>query len=207
SRRDVEAQGIEPARIRCERTLHLKYEGTDTTLAVPMSGDADDVVREFERRYRQQYGFLMPGKALVIEAIAVEAIGSAHDVDDERHQFAPRAGGLAAFRHNRIYTQGAWRETAVFAREDLRPGDMIDGPAIVREQNATTVLEPGWRATLTERDHLLLERVVPIERAHAIGTSADPVMLEVFNNLFMAIAEQMGVTLANTSYSVNIKER
>ncbi|HTL76909.1 MAG TPA: hydantoinase B/oxoprolinase family protein [Casimicrobiaceae bacterium] len=207
SRRDVEAQGIEPARIRCERTLHLKYEGTDTTLPVPMANDVDHAVREFERRYRQQYGFLMPGKALVIEAIAVEAIGSAHDVDDERHQFAPRAGGLAAFRHNRIYTQGAWRETAVFAREDLRPGDMIDGPAIVREQNATTVLEPGWRATLTERDHLLLERVVPIERAHAIGTSADPVMLEVFNNLFMAIAEQMGVTLANTSYSVNIKER
>ncbi|HEY3533356.1 MAG TPA: hydantoinase B/oxoprolinase family protein, partial [Casimicrobiaceae bacterium] len=95
----------------------------------------------------------------------------------------------------------------VFAREDLRPEDAIDGPAIVREQNATTVIEPGWRATLTARDHLVLERVVPIERAHALGTSVDPVMLEVFNNLFMAIAEQMGVTLANTSYSVNIKER
>ena len=81
------------------------------------------------------------------------------------------------------------------------------GPAILRERNATTVIEPGWRATLTERDHLVLERVEVARRAHALGTTADPVLLEVFNNLFMAIAEQMGVTLANTAYSVNIKER
>ena len=87
------------------------------------------------------------------------------------------------------------------------PGDAIAGPAIVRERNATTVIEPGWRATLTPRDHLVLERVDEARRAHAIGTTADPVLLEVFNNLFMAIAEQMGVTLANTAYSVNIKER
>jgi 5-oxoprolinase (ATP-hydrolysing) len=207
ARLEVEAQGIAPERIRCERTLHLKYEGTDTTLAVPMSSGVDTASGEFERRYRQQYGFLMPGKSLVVEAIAVEAIGTAHDVHDERRVFAPRPGALAAVRHARIYTQGAWRETVVHSREDLRPGDAIDGPAILCEQNATTVLEPGWRAMLTRRDHLILERVEPIRRAHAIGTSADPVMLEVFNNLFMAIAEQMGVTLANTSYSVNIKER
>jgi 5-oxoprolinase (ATP-hydrolysing) len=78
---------------------------------------------------------------------------------------------------------------------------------VIREQNATTVIEPGWRATLTARDNIVLERVEAAQRAHAIGTTADPVLLEVFNNLFMAIAEQMGVTLANTSYSVNIKER
>jgi 5-oxoprolinase (ATP-hydrolysing) len=206
-RRDVEAQGIAPGRIRCERTLQLKYEGTDTTLAVPMAAGVEAAIGEFERRYRQQYGFLMPGKPLVIEAIAVEAIGTAHDIQDERREFAPRAGELTPFRRARIYAQGQWRDAAVYAREDLRPGDAVDGPAIIREQNATSVLEPGWRATLTPRDHLILERVAPIRRAHAIGTSADPVMLEVFNNLFMAIAEQMGVTLANTSYSVNIKER
>ena len=206
-RRDVEAQGIAPARIRCERTLQLKYEGTDTTLGVPTAAGVDAAIGEFERRYRQQYGFLMPGKPLVIEALAVEAIGTAHDIQDERRDFAPRPGELAPFRRARIHTQGDWRDAAVYAREELRPGDAIDGPAIIRERNATTVLEPGWRATLTPRDHLILERVEPIRRAHAIGTSADPVMLEVFNNLFMAIAEQMGVTLANTSYSVNIKER
>jgi len=206
-RRDVAAQGVAPERIRCERTLQLKYEGTDTTLAVPMSGGVDAAIGEFERRYKQQYGFLMPGKPLVIEAIAVEAIGTAHDVRDERRPFAPRVHALAPLRRARIYTRGEWHDAAVYARDDLRPGDAIDGPAIIREQNATTVLEPGWRATLTSRDHLVLERVEPIRRAHAIGTRADPVMLEVFNNLFMAIAEQMGVTLANTSYSVNIKER
>ncbi|HLW11300.1 MAG TPA: hydantoinase B/oxoprolinase family protein [Casimicrobiaceae bacterium] len=206
-RRDVEAQGILPARIRCERTLQVKYEGTDTTLAVPFDDDVDAVIGDFERRYRQQYGFLMPGKPLVIEAIAIEAIGTSHDVLDERPKFATRTGNLAPLRRNRLYAQGAWRDADVYAREDLRPDDTIDGPAIIREQNATTVIEPGWRATLTARDHLMLERVLPLQRAHAIGTSADPVMLEVFNNLFMAIAEQMGVTLANTSYSVNIKER
>jgi 5-oxoprolinase (ATP-hydrolysing) len=204
---EVAAQGVATSRIRCERTLQLKYEGTDTTLGVPMARGEHDVVAEFERRYRRQYGFLMPGKALVIEAIAVEAIGSSHDIGDERRAFEARAGDLAPIKRRSLFTGRAWYEAPVYAREDLRPRDRIDGPAILREQNATTVIEPGWRATLTERDHLVLERVTPIRRAHAIGTTADPVMLEVFNNLFMAIAEQMGVTLANTSYSVNIKER
>jgi 5-oxoprolinase (ATP-hydrolysing) len=206
-RREIVDQGVAADRIRCERTLHVKYEGTDTTLAVPTADDPALVTAEFERRYRQQYGFLMPGKPLVVEAIAAEAIGRSHDVLDEHPTFAARGGPLAPMRVNRVHTQGAWRAAAVYAREDLRPGDAIDGPAVIRESNATTVVEPGWRATLTVRDHLVLERVVAIERAHAIGTNADPVLLEVFNNLFMAIAEQMGVTLANTSYSVNIKER
>jgi 5-oxoprolinase (ATP-hydrolysing) len=207
AREDVLAQAVASDRIRCERTLHLKYEGTDTTLSIPGSGALAEVVAEFERRYRQQYGFLMPGKALVVEAIAVEAIGTSQDVDETPPAFAPRTGALAPLRVNRVHAQGGWRDASVYEREDLRPGDLIDGPAVIRESNATTVIEPGWRATLTPRDHLILERVVPLERAHAIGTSADPVLLEVFNNLFMAIAEQMGVTLANTSYSVNIKER
>jgi 5-oxoprolinase (ATP-hydrolysing) len=102
---------------------------------------------------------------------------------------------------------GVWHAAPVFTREDLRPGDAIAGPAVIAEKNATTVIEPGWQATLTPRDHLTLERIVAIARQHALGTRADPVLLEVFNNLFMAIAEQMGVTLANTAYSVNIKER
>ena len=206
-RSEILAQGVTADRIRCERTLHLKYEGTDTTLAVPVDEDHAVIVAEFERRYRQQYGFLMPGKPLVIEAVAVEAIGRSHDVVDEQPAFVFREGPLSPIRTNRIHAQGNWREAAVYAREDLRPGDVLDGPAVIREPNATTVIEPGWRATLTVRDHLVLERVVPLHREHAIGTSADPVLLEVFNNLFMAIAEQMGVTLANTSYSVNIKER
>ncbi|MGE5088874.1 MAG: hydantoinase B/oxoprolinase family protein, partial [Candidatus Levyibacteriota bacterium] len=206
-RGEVEAQGIAADRVRCERTLQLKYEGTDTTIAVPAGGDAGAIAGEFERRYRQHYGFLMPGKPLVIEAIAVETIGRTHEAVDEQPRFVARSGGLAPIRTSRIYSGGSLRDAQVYAREDLRPGDLVSGPAVIREANATTVIEPGWRASLTSRDHLVLERVEAIERAHAIGTTADPVLLEVFNNLFMAIAEQMGVTLANTAYSVNIKER
>jgi len=212
ARDEVAAQGITAARIAAARTLQLKYEGTDTTLPIPLSDapDADPlapIVGEFERRYRAQYGFLMPDKPLVIEAVAVEAIGRMQAAADAAPRFAQRAGPLAPIRTNRVYTAGAFHDAAVFDRDDLRPGDAIAGPAVIREDNATTVVEPGWRATLTARGDLVLERVAPLERAHAIGTTADPVLLEVFNNLFMAIAEQMGVTLANTAYSVNIKER
>ena len=108
---------------------------------------------------------------------------------------------------NRVYTGGRVVDAAVYDRDAMVPGDAVAGPAVIREANATTVVEPGWRATLTARGDLVLERVEAAVRAHAIGTTADPVLLEVFNNLFMAIAEQMGVTLANTAYSVNIKER
>jgi 5-oxoprolinase (ATP-hydrolysing) len=114
---------------------------------------------------------------------------------------------LAPIKTIRVYTAGAFRDAAVYDRDHLRPGDTIDAPAVICEQSATTVVEPGWHARYTVRGDLVLERVVPPQRSHAIGTTADPVLLEVFNNLFMAIAEQMGVTLANTAYSVNIKER
>jgi 5-oxoprolinase (ATP-hydrolysing) len=207
ARGEIAAQGVAEECIGTTRTLHLKYEGTDTTLEVPAETGVAPIVAEFESRYRRQYGFLMPGRALTIEAAAVEAVGRTQSAGDEQPAFAPRAGALVAMRANRVFTGGAFRDAAVYAREDLRPGDAIDGPAVIREPNATTVIEPGWRATLTPRDHLVLERVVAAERAHALGTTADPVLLEVFNNLFMAIAEQMGVTLANTAYSVNIKER
>src|SRR6185369_5650429 len=206
ARNEVAEQAISNERIAVKHTLHVKYEGTDTTLETACA-TAWEVVADFERRYRQQYGFLMPGKPLIIEAVAVEAIGRAHSAGDAIAASAPRAGPLQPIRTNRIYTDGAFRDSAVFDRAHLRPGDAIDGPAVIREDNATTVVEPGWRATFTPRADIVLERVEAARRVHAIGTTADPVLLEVFNNLFMAIAEQMGVTLANTAYSVNIKER
>ncbi|MEP7206248.1 MAG: hydantoinase B/oxoprolinase family protein [Casimicrobiaceae bacterium] len=209
---EVAAQGIPAGRLRTARTLHVKYEGTDTTLeiAAPAGTGADAIdaiTAAFEGRYRAQYGFLMPGKPLVIEAVGVEAIGQPHGAEDSTPTFVPRSAPLAPHKRRRIYTGGAFHDAAVYVRSGLQPGDVISGPAIVAEDSATTVVEPGWQATLTARGDLVLERVAPVQRAHAIGTAADPVLLEVFNNLFMAIAEQMGVTLANTSYSVNIKER
>jgi 5-oxoprolinase (ATP-hydrolysing) len=207
ARAEVERQGVPSTRISAKRTLHLKYDGTDTTLEVAAVPSLAAIAAEFERRYSKQYGFLMPGKPLVIEAVAVEAIGRTQTPDDAAPAFGKRAGRLEALKTSRIYTGGAFRETQVYDRADFRPGDAIAGPAVIREQNATTIVEPGWRATLTARDHLVLDRVEAAQRVHAIGTTADPVLLEVFNNLFMAVAEQMGVTLANTAYSVNIKER
>jgi len=206
ARADVTAQGIADSRVTATRTLHLKYEGTDTTLEVPAAPLAE-VAQEFARRYRQQYGFLMPDKPLIVEAVAVEVAGRAHDAADVAPSFLPRAAPLAPIRTNRIFTAGAFHDAAVYDRADLRPGDALAGPAVIREDNATIVVEPGWRAEFTARGDVMLARTEPARRTHAIGTDADPVLLEVFNNLFMAIAEQMGVTLANTSYSVNIKER
>ncbi|HXX85137.1 MAG TPA: hydantoinase B/oxoprolinase family protein, partial [Casimicrobiaceae bacterium] len=214
ARGEVEGQGIAAGRISLKYALQLKYDGTDTTLEIPVDSEfvpGESVgawlVAEFERRYQTHYGFLMPGRALVIEAVTAEAIGAAVTVGEAAQAFAARGGALKPAKVNRVFTGGAWQEAPVYARDDLRPGDRIAGPAVIAERNATTVIDPGWAATLSPRDHLILERAVPLERGHAIGTTADPVLLEVFNNLFMAIAEQMGVTLANTAYSVNIKER
>ena len=123
-----------------------------------VSDNVAGVVAEFERKYRQQYGFLMPGKPLVVEAIAVEAIGRTHDAKDSVPAHEPRARPLAPIRTNRIYTDGAFRDAAVYDRLHLRPGDAVAGPAVIREDNATTVVEPGWRAIYTERGDLVLER-------------------------------------------------
>ncbi len=209
ARADVEAQGLTTAQVRVVNTLALKYNGTDTTIELPvtLSTRHSSLVTAFEATYRQRYGFLMPGRALVVEAVAAEAIGHAQSAKEAVPNLAVRVEGLHSRAEVKVFSDDLLRPTQVFYREDLRPGDVIVGPAIIKEPIATTVVEPEWRAVVTTQNHLVLERTKKAERAHAIGTTADPVLLEVFNNLFMAIAEQMGVTLANTSYSVNIKER
>ncbi len=192
------------------RRVHVRYAGSDAALVVPF-GDLATIVAGFEQAYRQRFAFLMRGKPLVVEAVSVEAV-VAGDAPAEATQalHPPRELPCRATVH--VYTEGvdgadAWHEAALVVREDLRPGDVIPGPAIIAEQNATTVVEPGWQATLTALDHLELLRTVPRVQRFAAGTQVDPVLLEVFNNLFMNIAEQMGLQLQNTAYSVNIKER
>ncbi|MBI3147246.1 MAG: hydantoinase B/oxoprolinase family protein [Betaproteobacteria bacterium] len=208
ARLELLEQGQPPDRIELRRSARLKYEGTDSTLEVPWIEDLAALNAHFERRYQEQYGFLLPERALIIEAIAVEAVGLAQRPEE----IAPTLGAQPTslpppLAEVRIFTQGAFHDAAVFDRDTLAVGQRLDGPAILRERNATTVIEPGWRATVTALNHLVLERRQPARREHALGTTADPVLLEVFNNLFMSIAEQMGVTLANTASSVNIKER
>jgi 5-oxoprolinase (ATP-hydrolysing) len=203
---EMATQGIAPERIAVLRKAHVKYEGTDMPLVVDY-GDAAAITAGFEAAHKQRYGFVMADKPLVVEAVAVEAIGATDAAEDRVYPVPPVPGAPAPLATVSVFTDGAARQAPVYDRDRLEPGQSVDGPAIIREQTATTVVEPGWRATLDRRRYLVLERVEALPSRVAIGTQVDPVMLEVFNNLFMAIAEQMGVALQNTAYSVNIKER
>jgi len=201
---ELSGQDVSEDRITVLRRVHLRYQGSDNPLEVPF-GTVAEMQKAFEEAYRSRFGFLMQGKALIFEAAAVEAIGI-------QAKSGEPSGGTAGDLPDPLatvqaYMAGDHHDTPVYDREALHPGNQIHGPAIIREPVATTVIEPGWRATYTDTGNLVLERVVPLKRTLAIGTDSDPVMLEVFNNLFMSIAEQMGFRLQNTSYSVNIKER
>ncbi|HVW48925.1 MAG TPA: hydantoinase B/oxoprolinase family protein [Trinickia sp.] len=208
ARREVAEQRIDETRISVCHKLHVKYDGTDTALEVDFKEDVAAVTSQFETLYRTRYGFLMPNRALIVEAVAVEAIGCTQQAGDERWPLGESASAAPApLAATRIFTGGQWRETPVYDRDTMAPGTKIDGPSIIKERTGTTIVEPGWQLVVTRHNHMVVERTVPLEARHAAGTQADPVLLEVFNNLFMSIAEQMGVTLANTSYSVNIKER
>jgi len=206
ARREIAEQGIAEAKVRVNRKAHLRYEGTDSPLLVDFA-DLEAMKRAFEESHRQRFGFVAPERKLVAEAVSAEAIGVTEAVEDIEAEVAPDAADAEPADRVRLYARGAWHESPLYDRDALTPGQTVDGPAIVVERTATTIVEPDWRAELTRRGHLVLARVKPRPKTEAVGTEADPVMLEVFNNLFMSIAEQMGATLANTAYSVNIKER
>ena len=203
---DLLAQGVEPLRIRTVERAHIRYEGTDSAIVVQF-GTMQNMIEQFEAVYKKRYSFLMQDKGLVIEAISVEAIGLADEAAAHIEELAPRNGRLQEAEVVRMFSGGEWHDTALYRREDMRPGDIVFGPAIIAEKNATNIVEPGWRAEVTKLNHLVMNRVEARPQRKAIGTDADPVMLEIFNNLFMSIAEQMGLRLQNTAYSVNIKER
>jgi len=206
ARAQLLAQGVLEARIELLHRVHLRYEGTDSAIVVPF-GSVDAMRARFEQAYRRRFSFLMPDKALVVEAVSVEALGRS-DAPPEQPAPAPPSDAMP-IAHDTVpmFAGGAWRDTGVYLRRELAPGQRIAGPAIIAEENATTVVEAGWQAEVTPFNHLVLRRVEALPERHAIGTNADPIMLEIFNNLFMSIAEQMGLRLQNTAYSVNIKER
>ncbi|WP_341364705.1 hydantoinase B/oxoprolinase family protein [Thalassospira sp. SN3W] len=206
ARGELHEQGIGDAKISMLKKLHLRYDGTDNPLIVDF-GDVASIKAQFEEQHKQRYGFVMDEKPLVVEAVAVEAIGETQGLPDAEAEVAKDGVRPDPLATRKVVFDGKSEDTPFYKREDLKPGATVRGPAVIVEPVGTTVLDPGWEAKVNGRDHLVLTRVVPLKRSEAIGTQADPVMLEVFNNLFMNIAEQMGVTLANTSYSVNIKER
>jgi 5-oxoprolinase (ATP-hydrolysing) len=206
ARDELLRQDVPQERIRLVRRVHLRYDGTDAALIVGF-GPIADMVQQFEAAYRTRYSFLMPMRALIAEAVSVEAIGVAVAPTEVKPPDQHRRGPPSAAATVDMHTGGTSQRTPVFQRHVLQPGDTIKGPAIIAEANATTVVEPGWQAEVTGLNHLVLKRIAARQERTAIGTSVDPVMLEVFNNLFMSIAEQMGLRLENTAYSVNIKER
>ncbi len=205
ARSELERQQLSAAAVRVQRRVHVRYEGSDSALIVSF-GSLPEISAAFEAAYRQRFAFLMQGKRLIVEAVSVEAVVAGDAPAEPKHALHP-ARAVPSRERVRLYSGGQWHETALVVREDMRAGDRIPGPAIIAEKNATTVVEPGWEAELTTLDHIVLTRRVPREQRYAAGTTADPVLLEVFNNLFMNIAEQMGLQLQNTAYSVNIKER
>ena len=205
---ELSGQGIPDAAIDWRPVLQLRYDGTDTTLPVPTADfDLVKARRDFETAHKAQFGFVYENKTIVVEAISVE--GKDRRSDDRAEPDHPLdEREIADGKTRPIYSGGAWRQARIVRRADFRPGNRVKGPALVIEANQTIVVEPGWTASVNARDHVVLTRHERLARAQAIGTrEADPILLEVFNNLFMSIAEQMGVTLQNTAYSVNIKER
>jgi 5-oxoprolinase (ATP-hydrolysing) len=203
ARRELRREGVPPGRIQLEARTHLRYEGTDTAVPVELA-DPDAMVASFEAIHRRTYSYLMD-RPLTVEAVSVEAIGRTEQ-PDLSYLAGSEPNGPAVVGNVQVYIEGSWREAPLYVRERMRPSDTVPGPAIIAEADATTVVDEGWTAVLTPAGHLLLERVAD-RRDATVGRAADPVLLEIFNNLFMSIAEQMGAALESTAQSVNIKER
>jgi len=208
---EIAGQGVAAKDIATHVRAHIRYAGTDTPLIVEAGSDKKpaslaSMKAAFERAHKAQFGFVDRTKGLVIEAISVEAVGGGATFKEKPRKLT-RTKLPKPARRTRFFSGGKWHRASVYTRDQLVPGHKVKGPAIIIEPHQTVVIEQGWQAELTAKNHLVLRRVQKLARTRAIGTKADPVMLEVFNNLFMSIAEQMGVALQNTAYSVNIKER
>lgn len=205
TRDDLRADGVPDSAITTRARVLLRYAGTDAALAVALDSVAA-MGEEFTAVHRTRFGFTMD-KPVVVETVSVEATGTTGEHGSGPVAPAPREGALQARATVTMYAEGREQQAPLHRREDLRPTDTVTGPAVVAEDDATTVVDPGWQATTNATGHLVLTRARPRPDRTAVGTRVDPVMLEVFNSLFMSIAEQMGVRLENTAHSVNIKER
>lgn len=203
-REEMLGQGVSGNKIIARHKVHVKYIGTNTPLIVD-SADMGSIRAAFDREHKMRFGFLMQDKELVVEAISVEIIGSGEKILD--NEISPSGSDQGAAASCTMYTYGEFHDTPVIRRNSLRTAAGIYGPAIITEENTSIVIEPGWKAELIQKDCLILTKVQHSPQKQDIGAEADPVMLEIFNNRFMSIAEQMGYTLQNTAYSVNIKER
>jgi 5-oxoprolinase (ATP-hydrolysing) len=205
-RAELQRQGASGA-LATARRLHLRYQGTDSFLAVPF-GAHEEVLAEFTAAHRRRFGFATPERPVIVEACLAEVTAPGERVEEAALPARAPGEAIPELARVALFTGGAEHAASVLDRDALRAGDRIAGPALIREAIATTVVEPGWTAEVTPLNHMILRRTTQREAARtADATHVDPVMLELFNNLFMSIAEQTGAVLQNTSLSVNIKER
>lgn len=197
-------QGVDTADATTTATAHLKYAGTDTTLDVPLDSK-ENMRSDFEKLHKEQFGFIMPDAKLVMELLEVESAGgSAGDIETPRPLSTETP---APMQTSKFFSGGEWRDAKIYDRSEMLPGQSVRSPAIIVEEIGTIIVEPGWNASINEFGHIILSKDMAVQEMQLISKEADPVMLEVFNNLFMSIAEQMGVRLQKTARSTNIKER
>ncbi|WP_294290260.1 hydantoinase B/oxoprolinase family protein [uncultured Sphingomonas sp.] len=193
------------ARARQVATVRLRYAGTDTALAVDWT-DTATMRAAFEAAHHARFGFVSPDRDILIESVLVEAIVAGEPVTPPA--LPPRAGPTPPpIAHVAIWTGAAEHTAPVHDRAELRPGDRITGPALIREAIATTMVEPGWALAVGTGGELVLTHESAAAHETRDPTRVDPVQLELFNTRFMGIAERMGVVLRNTASSVNMKER
>jgi 5-oxoprolinase (ATP-hydrolysing) len=198
-------QGLAPDQMHHTSSALMRYKGTDTTIQVPV-GDAERMRAAFEENHQRQFGFITVDKTVILDTLTVQTEGGGGDqpeiAEEAAHIAAPQADA-----RTQIYTKGAWLDTPIYAIDSLHYGHKVEGPAIIVEPTGTIVVEPGWTGSMNKFGHLILDNVATNKADDATSADYDPVTLEIFNNLYMSIAEQMGIVLRNTSQSVNVKER
>ena len=216
ARQRMLGQGVADERISHVRSLDLRYQGVESYLNVALAAGSDPRER-FEALHEQLFAFTKPGHPVEVVNLRVETRGETAKPEEpavaavERRVDASAAAEHVTVHFDCLEPDGSRVlrpvQTPIYRRADLGPGAALEGPAIIVEDVSTVVVDPGWRARVNERGHLLMEAGGAVDRRERVATECDPVLLEVFNNLFMSIAEQMGVTLRNVSHSTNIKER
>nr|WP_298929916.1 hydantoinase B/oxoprolinase family protein [uncultured Erythrobacter sp.] len=202
---ELAAQGIASEAVTRRQIALLRYKGTDTDISVPVS-DLPTMRADFEEAHERQYGFTAPDKTILLDTLIVEcSVGG--DNPHLADQCEPIQGGATPVSTAQFFAKGSWRDAQVYRIESLAYGHHIEGPAIIVEPTGTIIIEPDWRGSIDRFGHLILTKSDYAGGGKALSTEADPVTLEIFNNLFRSIAEQMGIILRNTSQSVNVKER
>ncbi|KTD36354.1 Acetophenone carboxylase gamma subunit [Legionella nautarum] len=205
--KELAKQNLNQQKQSVKRQVHLRYQGSDTVLIVEFTA-MNLMQRQFVKQHQQKFGFGSTKKSLIVESISIEMSAAAEKLAETKEAHKPRKQGELPFQQKvKLFTHGCFYDAPVYLRKDLHSGDCIQGCAIISEENSTTIVEPGWQVSVTEKSHLLLTRYQSLSRNKISATEVNPALLEVFNNRFMNIAEQMGEVLRNTASSVNIKER